>query len=86
MTYDEMVDLWERERLADGMVEPYTVKRSACNARRFSPTIGDMPADGVKPLDATRAVRELRERGSARGAALSPASIRKSMKDRKSVV
>lgn len=85
MTYDEMVDMWERERLADGMVEPYTVRRSACNARRFSPTIGGMPADGVKPLDATRAVRELRERGSARGAALSPASIRKSMKAGKQV-
>lgn len=56
MTYDEIIDAWESERIAYGVVMNYTAHKSAQEARRLSPYIGGTNVDNLSRGAITTAI------------------------------
>ena len=77
-TYAEIVDAWERARLALGDCDRYTAAKSAADARRFVPYFGGCEADEVRPAQVEDAMLDLLQHGGRNGSGLSKSSLRKS--------
>lgn len=87
-TYDECVDAWERSRLAMGDVSEHTASKSAKDARRLSPFIGEDQVDSITASDIENAIVSLRESGNVRkkGVGLSNTTLRKTHKAGKAAI
>ena len=56
MTYDEIIDAWESERIGYELVMYHTAHKSAQEARRLSPYIGDVDASDLTRGEITKAI------------------------------
>ena len=75
-TFEEVVSRWELERLATGIVQPYTATKAAQKARLLCPWIGRTKVDEIKPSDVSDAICSLSKTGGRLGKGLSSATLR----------